>query len=30
MIVDIKGSIYVIELTAPYETNCAQAKRRKK
>jgi hypothetical protein len=30
MVVDIKGSIYVIELTVPYETNCEKAKRRKK
>ena len=30
MLVDIKGSIYVIELTVPYETNCKKAKRRKK
>ena len=30
MVVDFKGSIYVIELTVPYETNCEKAKRRKK
>ncbi len=28
--VHIKGSVYVIELTVPYETNCMKAKRRKK
>ncbi len=30
MVVDIKGIIYVIELTVPYETNRKNAKRRKK
>jgi hypothetical protein len=29
--VDFKGSsVYVVELTVPYETNCTKAKRRKK
>ena len=27
--VDFKGALYVIELTAPYKTNCKKAKRRK-
>ena len=30
IVVDFKGSVYVVELTVPYETNCTKAKRRKK
>ena len=29
LVVDLKGSVYVVELTVPYETNCKKAKRHK-
>ena len=29
LVVDLKGSVYVVELTVPYKTNCKKAKRRK-
>ena len=29
LVVDLKGSVYVVELTVPNETNCKKAKRRK-
>jgi hypothetical protein len=30
IVVDFRGSVYVVELTVPYPTNCTKAKRRKK
>jgi hypothetical protein len=30
IVVNFKGSVYVVELTVPYETNCGKAKRRQK
>ena len=29
LVIDLKGSVCVVELTVPYETNCKKAKRRK-